>query len=130
VRQRSSHVMTMSNNYQGPPEDFGTMVVPVPVVLHKEDVKTLPLTSSITLTRSRRRPGRIWEQDPCRPFILQSRRAAPMSRHRGDGAVRRDLGVRWRRVLRGDTRVVILSARDSAGRRRGCTRAIHHSRRR
>ena len=31
----------MQNNYQGPPEDFA-MVVPVPVVLQKENVKTLP----------------------------------------------------------------------------------------
>ena len=31
----------MQNNYQGPPEEFA-MVVPVPVVLQKEQVKTLP----------------------------------------------------------------------------------------
>ena len=41
MRKGNRTVMTMSNNYQGPPEDFA-MVVPVPVVLHKEDVKTLP----------------------------------------------------------------------------------------
>src|SRR3954449_5629843 len=33
-------VLSMQNNYQGPPEDFA-MVVPVPVILQKENVKTL-----------------------------------------------------------------------------------------
>ena len=41
LRKGNRTVMTMSNHYQGPPENFA-MVVPVPVVLHKEDVKTLP----------------------------------------------------------------------------------------
>src|SRR4029079_1003367 len=41
MRKGNRTVMTMSNDYKGPPEDFA-MVVPVPVVLHKEDVKTLP----------------------------------------------------------------------------------------
>jgi hypothetical protein len=41
VRMGNRTVLTLSNNYQGPPEDFA-MVVPVPVVLGPEDVKTLP----------------------------------------------------------------------------------------
>src|SRR5947207_15207474 len=41
MRKGNRTVMTMSNNYQGPPENFA-MVVPVPVVLPKEDVETLP----------------------------------------------------------------------------------------
>jgi hypothetical protein len=42
VLMRHGHhtAMTMSNNYKGPPQDFA-MVVPVPVVLKKEQVKTL-----------------------------------------------------------------------------------------
>ena len=40
MRKGNRTVMTMSNNYQGPPQDFA-MVVPVPVVLQKEQVKTL-----------------------------------------------------------------------------------------
>src|ERR1043165_4557883 len=40
LRKGNHTVMTMSNNYKGPPEDFA-MVVPVPVVLQKENVKTL-----------------------------------------------------------------------------------------
>ena len=41
MRKGNRTVLSMQNNYQGPPESFA-MVVPVPVVLQKEDVKTLP----------------------------------------------------------------------------------------
>ena len=41
LRKGNRTVMTMSNSYQGPPQDFA-MVVPVPVVLKKENVRTLP----------------------------------------------------------------------------------------
>ena len=41
MRDGDQTVLSMQNNYQGPPEDFA-MVVPVPVVLQKDDVKTLP----------------------------------------------------------------------------------------
>ena len=40
MRKGTHTVMTMSNQYKGPTEDFA-MVVPVPVVLHKDQVKTL-----------------------------------------------------------------------------------------
>src|SRR5512140_1816804 len=41
MREGTRTVMSMSNNYKGPASDFA-MVVPVPVVLQKENVKTLP----------------------------------------------------------------------------------------
>ena len=41
MRDGTRTVLSMQNNYQGPPEEFA-MVVPVPVVLHEGDVKTLP----------------------------------------------------------------------------------------
>ena len=40
MRKGNRTVMSMSNTYKGPAEDFA-MVVPVPVVLQKEQVKTL-----------------------------------------------------------------------------------------
>ncbi|MDP3569354.1 MAG: DUF2330 domain-containing protein, partial [Archangium sp.] len=40
MREGTRTVLSMQNNYQGPPEDFA-MVIPVPVVLKKENVKTL-----------------------------------------------------------------------------------------
>jgi hypothetical protein len=58
-------VLSMQNNYQGPPEAFA-MVVPVPVVLQKENVKTLPRgvferVDQLTAPRL----VQYWEQDPC-----------------------------------------------------------------
>ena len=41
LRDGTRTVLSMQNSYQGPPEDFA-LVVPVPEVLQKEDVKTLP----------------------------------------------------------------------------------------
>src|SRR5512139_3753545 len=41
MREGTRTVLSMQNNYQGPPENFA-MVVPVPIVLQKENVKTLP----------------------------------------------------------------------------------------
>src|SRR5436305_15250673 len=41
MRDGTRTVLSMQNNYQGPPQNFA-MVVPVPVVLQKENVKTLP----------------------------------------------------------------------------------------
>src|SRR5215470_619035 len=68
VLLRNGHrtVMTMSNNYQGPPENFA-MVIPVPVVLHKEDVKTLaPDVFDHIDSLSAPRLVEYWEDDPCR----------------------------------------------------------------
>jgi hypothetical protein len=58
-------VLSMANNYQGPPEGFA-MVVPVPVVLQKANVKTLPHAVFDRLDRlSAPRLVQYWEQDPC-----------------------------------------------------------------
>ena len=42
MREGTRTVLSMQNNYQGPPQDFAMKCVPVPVVLRKENVKTLP----------------------------------------------------------------------------------------
>src|SRR5512143_1198843 len=44
MREGTRTVLSMQNNYQGPPNAFA-MVVPVPVVLQKENVKTLPMNA-------------------------------------------------------------------------------------
>ena len=41
LRDSTKTVLSMQNNYRGPPEDFA-LVVPVPVVLAKENVQTIP----------------------------------------------------------------------------------------
>jgi hypothetical protein len=66
MRHGSTTVLSMVNNYQGPPEAFA-MVVPVPVVVREADVKTLDralLTKVDTLGAPRL--VEYWEQDPCR----------------------------------------------------------------
>jgi hypothetical protein len=65
MREGLRTVLSMQNTYQGPPQDFA-MVVPVPVVLKKENVKTLAKevfdrVDQLTAPRL----VEYWEQDPC-----------------------------------------------------------------
>jgi hypothetical protein len=65
LRDGKRTVLAMQNNYEGPPEDFA-MVVPVPVVLEKEMVKTVEDKVFEKLdTLSAPRLVEYWEADPC-----------------------------------------------------------------
>ncbi len=67
MREGTRTVLSMQNNYEGPPENFA-MVVPVPVVLQEENVKTLE--NSLFQDVNRMAAPRLveyWEQDPCNP---------------------------------------------------------------
>ena len=65
MRDGTMTVLSMQNNYQGPPEDFA-MVVPVPVVLQKENVRTLPKDVFDRVDKlTAPRLVEYWEQDPC-----------------------------------------------------------------
>ncbi len=65
MREGTRTVLSMQNNYQGPAEDFA-MVIPVPVVLKKEQVKTLPRDVFGRVdTLSAPRLVEYWEVDPC-----------------------------------------------------------------
>ncbi|HSO32609.1 MAG TPA: DUF2330 domain-containing protein [Labilithrix sp.] len=66
MREGTRTVLAMQNDYQGPPKDFA-MVIPVPVILQKENVKTLPkeLFAKVDAL-SAPRLVEYWEQDPCR----------------------------------------------------------------
>ncbi len=69
MRDGTRTVISMSNNYKGPASDFA-MVVPVPVVLSKETVKTLDKGIFQKLERlSAPRLVEYWEQDPCAPML-------------------------------------------------------------
>jgi MYXO-CTERM domain-containing protein len=90
MRDGTRTVLSMQNNYQGPPQDFA-MVIPVPVVLQKENVKTLDRAvfdhvDALTAPRL----VEYWEQDPCpRPMpggLADLRGAMPMSAAAGAGA--------------------------------------------
>ncbi|HTJ47729.1 MAG TPA: DUF2330 domain-containing protein, partial [Kofleriaceae bacterium] len=65
MRDGTRTVLAMQNNYQGPPEAFA-MVVPVPVVLQKGDVKTLDRAIFDRVDAlDAPRLVEYWEQDPC-----------------------------------------------------------------
>ena len=65
MRDGTRTVLSMQNNYQGPPEDFA-MVVPVPVVLQKDDVKVLPPAVFDRVDKlTAPRLVEYWEIDPC-----------------------------------------------------------------
>ncbi len=58
-------VLSMQNDYRGPPEGFA-LVVPVPVVLQKENVRTLPRVIFDRIEAlDAPRLVEYWEQDPC-----------------------------------------------------------------
>ncbi|QDG52003.1 DUF2330 domain-containing protein [Persicimonas caeni] len=65
MREGKRTVLSMQNNYEGPPKDFA-MVVPVPVVLEKKQVKTLPDDVFARLDQlTAPRLVEYWERDPC-----------------------------------------------------------------
>lgn len=65
MRDGKRTVLSIQNNYEGPPEHFA-MVVPVPVVLQKEDVKTLDREIFDRVDAlAAPRLVEYWEQDPC-----------------------------------------------------------------
>ncbi len=66
MRYADTTVQSMQNNYKGPAQDFA-MVVPVPQVLQRENVKTLPKDAFDKIDRlTSPRLVEYWEQDPCR----------------------------------------------------------------
>src|SRR3954469_18570791 len=68
MRHGTTTVLSMQNNYQGPPEGFA-LVVPVPTVIKQEQVKTLPRDVFDKIdTLGAPRLVEYWEQDPCSPY--------------------------------------------------------------
>jgi len=67
MRHGTTTVLSMQNNYQGPPSRFA-MVVPVPVVLKEANVKTLPreIFDKVDVLGAPRLVE-YWEEDPCNP---------------------------------------------------------------
>ncbi len=68
MRHGTTTVLSMENNYQGPPEGFA-LVVPVPTVIKEDQVKTLPRDVFDKIdTLGAPRLVEYWEQDPCNPY--------------------------------------------------------------
>jgi MYXO-CTERM domain-containing protein len=118
MRSGTKTVLSMQNSYQGPPEAFA-MVVPVPQVLQKENVRTLPREIFAHVDKlSAPRLVEYWESDPCAPppppivMAPTSATALPEGVAQGGGAD----GVKIEAQFEvGEYDVVILSATDSSG---------------
>jgi hypothetical protein len=121
MREGTRTVLAMQNDYQGPPDGFA-MVVPVPVVLQKENVKTLPKDVFDRVDKlTAPRLVEYWEQDPCpRPMNGPGGGGMPlpspapaMVRIEGNQIT---LGVTVEAKFSvGEYDIVILSAKDAAG---------------
>src|SRR5262245_42161234 len=119
MRMGTRTVLSMQNNYQGPPEAFA-MVIPVPVVLHEGDVKTLGKEVFAHVEQmGAPRLVEYWEQDPCRPPEEQDEgvaynMAVPAPTVAAEPP--KDLGVKIEaKFAVGEYQIVILSAKDSTG---------------
>jgi hypothetical protein len=130
MRMGTRTVLAMQNNYKGPPDAFA-MVVPVPVVLHQGDVKTLARDVFAHVEQmGAPRLVEYWEQDPCTIIAERdvTRRAAPAtSASKGAGAGATELGVTIEaRFTAGEYQIVILSAKDSTGLETWLTQQKYH----
>jgi len=120
MRDGTRTVLSMQNNYQGPPEDFA-LVIPVPVVLQKENVKTLPRDVFDRLDKlAAPRLVEYWEQDPCaaRERERRSREDAVERKSMAKGAMAApgSFGVTIEaQFVVGEYEIVILSAKDALG---------------
>ncbi|MEZ4319901.1 MAG: DUF2330 domain-containing protein [Myxococcota bacterium] len=121
MRDQSKTVLSMQNSYQGPPQDFA-LVVPVPTVLQKEDVKTLPADVFKRVdTLSAPRLVEYWERDPCDPYkydmVMESAAAGSGVRFKSESRKgSADLGVKVEAEFSvAEYDIVILSAKDSSG---------------
>jgi MYXO-CTERM domain-containing protein len=121
MRSGTRTVLAMQNNYKGPPGEFA-MVIPVPTVLQKEDVKTLPKAVFEHVDQmGAPRLVEYWEEDPCRPEYDEEESGGvgtAMALNEGKMGKKDDdgLGVTIEAKFEvGEYQVVVLSAKDSTG---------------
>ncbi len=120
MREGTRTVLSMQNDYKGPAQDFA-MVVPVPVVLQKENVKTLPHDVFGRVdTLASPRLVEYWEQDPCSSGGLNEIALAGSGTGQGFGSGMGRLGGSHSVTILaqfevGEYEIVILSAKDSSG---------------
>ncbi len=119
MREGTRTVLAMQNNYQGPTKDFA-MVVPVPVVLQKANVKTLARDLFKRVDKiAAPRLVEYWERDPC--MIVRQEFEEDEDGKVNDSAAPpksapAKLGVKIEaKFAVGEYDVVILSAKDSTG---------------
>jgi hypothetical protein len=123
VRDGNRNVITMYNDFKGNFKDFA-MVVPVPVVLQKKDIKVVDQSIFNTLNEySKPRLVEYYDQNPCSQYeyekALQGKAPGVMSEvvvTALGNANKKDLGVKVEaKYLVGEYDILILSAKESSG---------------
>ena len=116
LRDGTRTVLSMQNNYRGPAEDFA-LVVPVPVVLQKDNVTTLPREAFTRLDELT--APRLVEMavEPCIDLGgLGTSGGGGISRYGSGAGLARDLGVKVEAKFNVEEyEIVILSAQDALG---------------
>ncbi len=114
MRDGTRTVLGMQNNYRGPPDDFA-LIIPVPVVLQKENVKTLPRVAfeRIDALAAPRLVEMYTDGEPCGSGMgMASTRSEAVQKK----SMPRDLGVKVEASFSvGEYDIVILSAKDALG---------------
>ena len=123
MRDGTRTVLSMQNDYKGPLEDFA-MVIPVPVVLHEKDVKTLSgeVFQHVEALGSPRLVE-YWEQDPCpQPREERMYDMAPRASMGGAGIAMDEAKPAKKETVKieakfdvAEYQILILSATDSTG---------------
>lgn len=121
ARSGNRTVLTMANDYQGAVKDFA-LVVPVPVVLKKDQIKVgLPKIMERLDAFSAPRLVEYFDPDPCEPpYSREKVPSAPSAMGAADAARRSErqnsLGVTVEaRYSVGEYDILILSAKESGG---------------
>jgi Na+-translocating ferredoxin:NAD+ oxidoreductase RnfD subunit len=124
VRDGNRNVITMYNDFKGNLKDFA-MVVPVPVVLQKKDIKVVDQAIFNTLNEySKPRLVEYYDRNPCEMYKLEDQLNGKVSGVQlnevvvvGYGNVKKkDLGVKVEaKYLVGEYDILILSAKESSG---------------
>jgi len=119
VRDGTRFALTMSTNYKGPAEDFA-MIVPVPVVLKKEQVKTLsPAIFKHLEKMTAPRIVELAERDPCageQEGAVGAKGGAAPGSGMGYGGGGGAGGVKVEaEFISGEYQIVVLSASESDG---------------
>jgi hypothetical protein len=129
VHDGERNVITMFNDFQGDPKDFA-MVVPVPVVLKKSDIKVVDQKIFTTLNDySKPRLVEYYDENPCemrdKAEYLEGKVSGLALNEvtlRGSKSTAKDLGVKIEaKYLVGEYDILILSAKESTGLREWLT---------
>lgn len=122
VRDGSKSIMTMYNDFKGDSKDFA-MVVPVPVVLSKADIKVVdPSIFQRLNDYSAPRLVEYWDENPCSPRVMydmqMNKNAGSLNEVvvSGYGLIKKKESVKIEaQYVVGEYDILILSAKESSG---------------